>query len=48
MSSPGRQIRLLQKEDQGVYECQLSTEPKISRTVNLTVISESEEGDDVG
>ncbi|KAL1453825.1 hypothetical protein WDU94_010136 [Cyamophila willieti] len=32
------QIRYLQPRDSGYYECQVSTEPKMSRIVNLKVI----------
>lgn len=31
------EIKHLRKEDQGVYECQISTEPKMSFSVRLNV-----------
>uniref|UniRef100_T1JI13 Ig-like domain-containing protein n=1 Tax=Strigamia maritima TaxID=126957 RepID=T1JI13_STRMM len=37
------QIKYPQKKDAGIYECQVSTEPKISTFVNLNVVDFLEE-----
>lgn len=37
------QVRYVQERDAGKYECQVSTEPKMSHFVELSVISESRE-----
>lgn len=34
-------IKYVQTRDEGDYECQLSTEPKMSRIVNLNVVGTS-------
>ena len=35
------QIRYVQQRDAGVYECQVSTEPRISQDFHLTVVGKS-------
>lgn len=33
-------VKYAQKRDEGEYECQISTEPKLSHTVRLIVVGE--------
>lgn len=37
------QVRYVQLSDQGLYECQVSSDPKISYFVNLTVLGKYSE-----
>lgn len=34
------EVKYVLKEDAGVYECQINTEPKMSLSIRLTVIGE--------